>query len=387
MTVEAAGLVARLLQAPGRPPRRSAACWTLAERGRASAERRDAMFARRADQHHRGPGRAPHRLARAARRVLDGRRRDVVPEVHEVLDRMAASPTGSASGSGSGHTGRPIRNVVNIGIGGSDLGPAMAYEALRAFADRGADVPLRLQRRRRPTSRRRPGDLDPAETLFVVSSKTFTTLETMTNAHDGPRPGCCRPARRRRGRRPALRGRVHQRRQGGRVRHRPGQHVRVLGLGRRPVLARLGHRAVADDRHRPGRASASCWPASARWTSTSATAPLEREPAGAARPARASGTTTSSARRRHAVLPYASTWPGSPPTCSSSTWSPTASGCAGTARRSTYADRPGRVGRRRAPTASTPTTSCSTRAPRWSRPTSSASCRPAARPWATTTTC
>jgi glucose-6-phosphate isomerase len=111
--------------------------------------------------------------------VVDGR--DVVREVHEVLDRMAAFAEQVRSGEWRGHTGRPLRAVVNVGIGGSDLGPAMAYQALRAFSDRGlafrfvsnvdgADLLEALR------------DLDPEETLMIVSSKTFTTLETMTNA-------------------------------------------------------------------------------------------------------------------------------------------------------------------------------------------------------------
>ncbi|MGQ4390483.1 glucose-6-phosphate isomerase [Streptomyces sp. SAS_270] len=106
---------------------------------------------------------------------------NVVPGVHAVLDRMADFAGRVRSGEWTGHTGRRIRNVVNIGIGGSDLGPAMAYETLRAFSDRsltvrfvsnvdGADLHEAVR------------DLDPAETLFIVASKTFTTIETITNA-------------------------------------------------------------------------------------------------------------------------------------------------------------------------------------------------------------
>jgi glucose-6-phosphate isomerase len=110
---------------------------------------------------------------------VDGQ--DVVPGVHEVLGRMRAFADEVRSGRWLGHTGRRVRNVVNIGIGGSDLGPAMAYEALRPYSDRsmtfrfvsnvdGADIAEATR------------DLDPAETLFVVCSKTFTTIETLTNA-------------------------------------------------------------------------------------------------------------------------------------------------------------------------------------------------------------
>jgi glucose-6-phosphate isomerase len=110
---------------------------------------------------------------------VDGR--DVVPDVHGVLDRMAAFCDRVRSGAWTGHTGRRIRNVVNIGIGGSDLGPVMAYQALRSYADRG--LVLRFVSNVDGTDfAEAVRDLDPAETLFVVSSKTFTTLETMTNA-------------------------------------------------------------------------------------------------------------------------------------------------------------------------------------------------------------
>jgi glucose-6-phosphate isomerase len=111
--------------------------------------------------------------------VVDGR--NVVPDVHAVLDKMAGFADRVRGGEWKGHTGRRIRNVVNIGIGGSDLGPVMAYEALRYYSERGmtfrfvsnVDGSDLVEATR---------DLDPAETLFIVSSKTFTTMETMTNA-------------------------------------------------------------------------------------------------------------------------------------------------------------------------------------------------------------
>jgi glucose-6-phosphate isomerase len=148
---------------------------------RGVAARRDAMFRgekiniteKRAVLH------AALRAQRGTRIEVDGK--DVVPEVHAVLDRMAAFADKVRSGAWTGHTGRRIRNVVNIGIGGSYLGPEMAYRALRPFSDRsmtfrfvanvdGADFTEATQ------------GLDASETLFIVSSKTFTTLETMTNA-------------------------------------------------------------------------------------------------------------------------------------------------------------------------------------------------------------
>ena len=111
--------------------------------------------------------------------VLDGE--NVVPKVHEVLDRMSEFAERVRSGEWRGHTGKPIRNIVNIGIGGSDLGPVMAYEALRAYSRR--DMTFRFVSNVDSTDFTEATiDLDPQETLFIVSSKTFTTLETMRNA-------------------------------------------------------------------------------------------------------------------------------------------------------------------------------------------------------------
>jgi glucose-6-phosphate isomerase len=112
--------------------------------------------------------------------VVDGQ--DVVPEVHAVLDRMARFADRLRSGDWRGHTGKRIRTVVNIGIGGSDLGPVMAYEALRHYSQR--DLAFRFVSNVDGTDfSEAVHDLDAAETLFIVASKTFTTLETMTNAH------------------------------------------------------------------------------------------------------------------------------------------------------------------------------------------------------------
>jgi glucose-6-phosphate isomerase len=119
------------------------------------------------------------RAPRAASIVVDGE--NVVPEVHAVLDKMAAFANRVRGGEWKGHTGRPIRNVLNIGIGGSDLGPVMAYEALRHYSER--KLTFRFISNVDSTDfAEAVHDLDPAETLFTVSSKTFTTLETMTNA-------------------------------------------------------------------------------------------------------------------------------------------------------------------------------------------------------------
>ena len=119
------------------------------------------------------------RAPRGETMLVDGH--DVVPDVHAVLDRMAAFSERVRSGDWTGHTGRPIRNVVNIGIGGSDLGPVMAYEALRHYTRR--EMTFRFVSNVDGTDfAEATRDLDPQETLFIVASKTFTTLETMTNA-------------------------------------------------------------------------------------------------------------------------------------------------------------------------------------------------------------
>jgi glucose-6-phosphate isomerase len=120
------------------------------------------------------------RAPKGASILVDGQ--NVVPQVHEVLDRMAAFAKRIRSGEWTGHSGKPIKNVVNIGIGGSDLGPVMAYEALKHFSDR--DLTFRFVSNVDGTDfAEAVHDLNADETLFIVSSKTFTTLETMTNAH------------------------------------------------------------------------------------------------------------------------------------------------------------------------------------------------------------
>ena len=144
-------------------------------------ERIDAMF--RGDRINTTEGRAVLHVAlrapRGASIVVDGD--NVVPRVHEVLDRMAAFADQVRDGRWRGHTGKRVRTVINIGIGGSDLGPVMAYEALTYYRTR--DLSCRFVSNVDGTDfTEATRDLDPAETLFIVSSKTFTTLETMTNA-------------------------------------------------------------------------------------------------------------------------------------------------------------------------------------------------------------
>jgi glucose-6-phosphate isomerase len=145
-------------------------------------DRIDAMF--RGDKINVTEKRAVLHIALRAPRdasiMVDGK--NVVPDVHQVLDRMADFSNRVRSGAWTGHTGKRIRAVVNIGIGGSDLGPVMAYEALRHYSDR--NLTMRFVSNVDGTDfAEATRDLDPAETLFIISSKTFTTLETMTNAH------------------------------------------------------------------------------------------------------------------------------------------------------------------------------------------------------------
>jgi glucose-6-phosphate isomerase len=146
------------------------------------AERTEAMF--RGDRINASENRSvlhvALRMPEGSSLVVDGV--DVVANVHEVLDRMSAFAERVRSGEWKGHTGKPIRNVVNIGIGGSDLGPVMAYEALRHYTRR--DMTFRFVSNVDSTDfAEATQDLVADETLFIVASKTFTTLETMTNAH------------------------------------------------------------------------------------------------------------------------------------------------------------------------------------------------------------
>ena len=145
-------------------------------------ERIDAMF--RGDKINITENRAVLHVALRAPKdatiVVDGK--NVVPEVHAVLDKMSNFSNRVRSGSWTGHTGKRIRNVINVGIGGSDLGPVMAYEALKHYSER--SMTFRFVSNVDGTDfAEAVVDLDPSETLFIVSSKTFTTLETMTNAH------------------------------------------------------------------------------------------------------------------------------------------------------------------------------------------------------------
>jgi len=184
LTAEAAGIL--LDYSKNRVTDETLALLRRLAEGAGLRERIEAMF--RGDKINLTENRSVLHVALRAPRgtsiVVDGK--DVVPDVHAVLDAMADFSNRVRSGAWKGHTGKRIRNVVNIGIGGSDLGPVMAYEALKHYSDRtmtfrfvsnvdGADLVEATR------------DLNPAETLFIVSSKTFTTLETMTNADSARR--------------------------------------------------------------------------------------------------------------------------------------------------------------------------------------------------------
>ncbi|MGW7790116.1 glucose-6-phosphate isomerase, partial [Streptomyces tricolor] len=142
---------------------------------------RDAMF--RGEKINVTENRAVlHTALRAPRdAVIEVDGENVVPAVHAVLDRMSDFADRVRSGEWTGHTGKRIKNVINIGIGGSDLGPAMAYEVLRSFTDRALTVRF-VSNVDGADLHEATRDLDPAETLFIIASKTFTTIETITNA-------------------------------------------------------------------------------------------------------------------------------------------------------------------------------------------------------------
>ena len=173
---------------------------------------------------------------------------DVVPDVHKVLAAMSEFADAVRSGKASGATGKKITDIVNIGIGGSDLGPAMAALALAPFHDGprthfvsnvdGAHIADTLK------------GLAAETTLFIVASKTFTTVETMTNAETARR--WVGKALGRGRRRPPFRGGVDRARQGRGLRHRARPGVRLLGLGGRPLFAVVGDRPADHDRRRSG---------------------------------------------------------------------------------------------------------------------------------------
>ena len=272
---------------------------------------------------------------------------------------MAAFSDRVRSGEWKGHTGKPIRNVVNIGIGGSDLGPVMAYRALKAYSRR--DMTFRFVSNVDGTDiAEATRDLDPEETLFVVCVEDVHDARDDHQRGHRPRVGARDPAGRGRDRE-ALRRRLDERRRGREVRHRRRQHVRLLGLGRRPLLDGLGDRPLDHAGDRARTRSASCSPASTRWTSTSARRPFERNLPGAAGPA---GRLVRRLLRRPdggraAVRPVPGALPRLPP--AARRWSRTARPSPLDGRAGRLRDRRRSSGASRARTASTPSTSSSTR--------------------------
>ena len=240
----------RLLQEPRSPPRRCRLLVALARAGRRRAARATPCSrARRSTSPRTGPC-CTSPCARRATQVIVVDGDDVVPEVHEVLDRMADLRRRVRSGEWVGHTGKRIRNVVNIGIGGSDLGPHMAYEALRDLQPTATSRCASSRTSTAPTSARPPATSIPPRRCSSSSSKTFTTLETMTNAHSARRLG----ARRRSATTPRWPSTSSRCRPTPRRSTEFGiDTANMFGfwdwVGGRYSL-RLRHRPVADDRHR-----------------------------------------------------------------------------------------------------------------------------------------
>ena len=184
------------------------------------------------------------RAPRDASIIVDGE--NVVPAIHAVLDKMADFSNRIRSGAWTGYTGKRMRNIINIGIGGSDLGPSMAYDALRFYSDRNLTMRFvsNIDGNEFVEATR---DLDPAETLFIVSSKTFTTLETLTNAHSA-RAWCVNAL----GSDQAVAKHFVAVSTNTTEVEKFGidrQHVRILGLGRWSLLRRLSNWTFLDDRH------------------------------------------------------------------------------------------------------------------------------------------
>jgi hypothetical protein len=182
--------------------------------------------------------------------IVDGE--DIVPHVHTVLAKMADFSSRVRGGAWKGHTGKPIRNVINIGIGGSDLGPVMAYEALRHYSQR--DLTFRFVSNIDGTDfAEATRDLDAEETLFIVFlwvDKNIHDSGDDDQRPDGARLGS-QDVETSCGCRQTFRCGLDQRRRGDEVRDRYREYVRVLGLGRRALFDGLGNRPLNDDRRRP----------------------------------------------------------------------------------------------------------------------------------------
>jgi glycerol-3-phosphate dehydrogenase len=245
--------------------------------------------------------------------------------------RWPPSPTASAAASGKATPASASATSSTSASAAPTSAPSWPTKPSSTTAAR-PHLPLRLQRRRHRL-RRSHRDLDPDETLFIISSKTFTTLETMTNAHTA-RDWSSPASADEKGHRQALRRRLHQRRGSLEVRHRHRQHVRLLGLGRRPLLHGLRHRPLDHDRHRPDnfRAMLAGFHAMDEHFRT---APFEKN-LPVLLGCSPSGTPTSSTPRPSPFCPTSNTSSASPPTCSSSPWRATASTSRSTATHVDY---------------------------------------------------
>ena len=326
--------------------------------------------ARRQDQRHRKPQRAAHRVAcRARRRVhVDGK--NVVPDVHAVLDRMSAFAERVRSGEWKGYTGKRIRNVVNIGIGGSGSGSGDGVRSAAPLLRSRHAIPLRIERRRHRFRRSRAR----------FRARRNAVHHLLENVHDaGNADQRARRARlvprlgeRRIGRQQAFRRRLDERKGSDEVRHRYRQHVRLLGLGRRPLFDGFGDRPVDDDRHRPDE-----FPRHARRFPRhgSSTSAPRRSNATCRRCSACSrcGTSTSSTPAPSRSCRTSNTSSASRLICSSSRWRATASTSRSTARAS-ITKRVRSSGASPAPTASIRSISCCIRARASCRAISSASC-------------
>ena len=213
------------------------------------------------------------RAPRGASIVVDGE--NVVPHVHAVLDKMSDFSNRVRSGAFTGHTGKRLKNVVNVGIGGSDLGPVMAYEALRHYADRATDLPLRLQRRRHRLRRGDPGPRPGGDPLRHLVEDLHHARDD-DQRPDGARLVAGRPGRRRARGGQALRRRLHQRREG--LPRSASTPPTCSASGTGSAGATRWTRPSASPPCSPSapRASGRCWPASTRWTSTSARRPSSK---------------------------------------------------------------------------------------------------------------
>ena len=380
--------VRRLLQAPHHrrdleaPPRAREAGRRrgLARRGCSPATRRSTA-----------PKTAPSCTSRCATGrnrpiVVDGK--DVMPEVNAVLAKMREFTDRLRSGAWKGHTGKTITDVVNIGIGGSDLGPVMVTEALQPYWQAGPARALRRQHRRHAHRRDRASTLDPESDALHrrVARRSRRRRRSRTRSPRGR--GCSRSSRS--ATRPSRSTSSRCRRttkEVRRVRHRHREHVRVLGLGRRPLLAVERDRPVDRRASSAWTTSRSSSPAATTWTSTSA-------------PRRSTRTCrcmmgmlgvwyNELLRRRDARDPArtTSTCIASPPTSSRATWRATARASIAQGNRITTTRRARSSGASPARTASTRSTSSSTRARASSRATSSRRSRPTTRSAITTRSC